>query len=170
VVHHVLADREATGAIGHHTLALGGADSRAEVGLARQARLALPTLGYVERDHVIALLHRGHPGSDINDDAGALVTEDHGEQSLGIGARACELIRMTHAARVDLHQHFARLRSAQIDGDHFEWLPGGVRDGSLGFHPSPHHLCALAQRIREFTRLGVQFIKGLPGCDQPERQ
>src|SRR6185437_4572415 len=59
VVHHLAADREPAGAVGHHALALGRADGRAEVGLAGEAGLALPALRRVERNDVIALFHRG---------------------------------------------------------------------------------------------------------------
>src|SRR5208282_4617543 len=62
---HVVMDglaleREPAGAVGHHTLALRGADRRAEIGLARQTRFALPTLGRIERNDMIALFHARH--------------------------------------------------------------------------------------------------------------
>src|SRR5215831_3047622 len=163
VMHHVLADRKAAAAIGHQALALGGTDCGAQVGLTRQARFALPALRRVERDHVIPLLHRRDPWSDIDDDTGALVSEDDREQSLGIGARTCELIRVTYAARVDLDQHLARLGSAQIYGDHFEWLAGGVRDRSFGLHPSPRYLCARARGGPGVYLPASTIHKGLAG-------
>ena len=78
----VAAEREPAGAVGHHALALGRADRGAEIGLARQAVLALPAFRRVERDDVVALLQAGHPGPDIDDDAGALMAEDRREQPL----------------------------------------------------------------------------------------
>ncbi|MFM5886094.1 MAG: alcohol dehydrogenase catalytic domain-containing protein, partial [Novosphingobium sp.] len=45
---------------GDHVIPLYTPDCRAEIGLARQARLTLPAFGGVERDHVIARLHAGH--------------------------------------------------------------------------------------------------------------
>src|SRR4029077_12660273 len=99
VMHHLAAEREAAAAVGHHTLALGGANRGAQVGLARQARLALPALGRIERNDVIARLHRGHARSDFDDDPGALVPEDDGKQAFRVRSRAGELIRVAHAAR-----------------------------------------------------------------------
>src|SRR5882757_469139 len=76
VVHEVLADRKAAGAIRHESLALGCADRGAKIGLARGAGLALPALGRVKRNDMIAFAHGCHAGSDIDHDAGALVTEN----------------------------------------------------------------------------------------------
>src|SRR5882762_461607 len=76
---HVMMDflavhGEAARTVGHDALALGGADRRAEVGLARGAALALPAFGRIERDHVIALSQRAHSGADLHDDARSLMT------------------------------------------------------------------------------------------------
>ena len=136
VMHHRLAHGEAAGAVRHDALALGGADGRAQVGLARQARLALPALGRIERNYVIALFDGGDPGPHVHDDAGALVPENHRKQALRIRAGAGEFVRVTHAARADLHQYFAGLRAVQIHRDHFKRPSGSMRNGSLGLHAS----------------------------------
>ena len=49
--------------------------------------LHVAALRRVERDDVIAGLHRGHAGADLAHDARALVAEDDGEEPLGVGAR-----------------------------------------------------------------------------------
>src|SRR5712691_3235668 len=87
--------RKARGAIGHQALALRGADRGAEVGLARQARRALPAFRRVERNDVIALLHAGHAWPDVDHDAGALVAEHRREQPFGVGAGERELVGVT---------------------------------------------------------------------------
>ena len=130
----VLADREAARAVRHHALALRRADRRAQIGLARQARLALAALRRVQRNDVIADLQRGHAATDVDHDAGAFVTEDHREQAFGIRARARELIGVAHAARLDLDQHLAVARSIEVDGDDFERFAGGLGDGGASFH------------------------------------
>src|SRR5690606_3397128 len=71
VQHGLAAETEAAGAVGHQALALGGADRLAQVGLLRQAVLALAAFGRVERDHVIALAHRGYARPDVHHYAGA---------------------------------------------------------------------------------------------------
>ena len=64
--------RETRSAVRHQSLALGFADSTAEIRLAGQAELALPALGRIERDHVIARRDGRHPRADFHHDAGAL--------------------------------------------------------------------------------------------------
>jgi len=76
--------REAAGAVGHHALALGGAHGGAQVGLATLAEQALPALGGVQRDDVVARLHRGHALADLDHDARAFVAEHAWEQAFGI--------------------------------------------------------------------------------------
>jgi ornithine cyclodeaminase/alanine dehydrogenase-like protein (mu-crystallin family) len=71
---------EAAGAVGHQALALGGADGLAQVGLARQAELALAAFRRVagsrgrRRD-------RGDAFADGLDDAAALMAEDGREDA-----------------------------------------------------------------------------------------
>ena len=107
VVASARRSREAAGAVGHHALALGRADRRAEVGLARQAGFALPAFRRVERDDVVALLHRGHARPDLDHDAGALVAEDRPGRALRIGAGQRELVGVADPGRLDLDQHLA---------------------------------------------------------------
>src|SRR6185312_4876330 len=120
VVDHLAADREAAGAIRHYTLALRRPDRRAEVGLARQAGLALPALRRIERNDVIALFQRGDAWSDIDHDSRALVSEDHREEALRVRTRAGELIRMADPARLDLDQDLPALGTVQIERHDFE--------------------------------------------------
>src|SRR6185312_13675054 len=105
---HVVVDRralvaEAAGAVGHQPLALGGADRGAQVGLAREAAFALPALGRVERDHVVARLHRGHAGAHLHHHAGALVAEDRGEQAFAVQAVQGVGVGVADARGLDLH-------------------------------------------------------------------
>ena len=134
VVDLLAADREAAGAIGHHALALRRADRGAEIGLARQARFALPAFRRVERDDVVTLLERCHSRADIYDDSRTLVAEDHREEPLGIGARTRELVRVADARRADFDQDFTGLRTVQLDGFHDQRLSGGIGDGGTRFH------------------------------------
>jgi hypothetical protein len=60
VQQRLAVEREAARAVGHQSLALRRADLLAEVGLPRQAELALPALGRVERDDVVVLGERRH--------------------------------------------------------------------------------------------------------------
>ena len=126
VVDLLAADREPAGAVRHHALALGGADRRAQVGLVRQARFALPAFRRVERDHVVALAQRRHARAHVDDHAGALVPEDHREESLRVGARPRELVRVAHAAGPDLDQHLAG--SADRRDPRFRRRAAGLRD------------------------------------------
>src|SRR5258706_15772706 len=116
MVDFFLAAGKPAGAIGHYAFALRCADRGAEVGLARQTRLALPAFGRVERNHVVALPHARHPGADIDDDAGPFVAEDRREQTLRVAARARELVGMADPGGLDLDQHLAGLGPVELHG------------------------------------------------------
>ena len=134
VVQLLAIERKARGAVGHHALALRGADGGAEVGLARQAGRALPAFRRVERDDVVALLHRGDAGPDVDDDARALVAEDRGKQPFRIGARQREFVGVADAGGLDLDQHFAAARALELDRRHLERLAGRVGHSGANIH------------------------------------
>ena len=66
--------------------------------------------------------------------AGPLVTEDHGEEALGVGAGARELVGVADAGRLDFHQDFTGLRPIKIHRHHFERFAGGISNSGFGFH------------------------------------
>src|SRR3546814_12047792 len=77
---------EPAGAVRHQALALRGADSGAEVGLAREAGLTLAAFGRVERDDVVARLHRGDARPDLAPDPRAFMTEARRADALAVDA------------------------------------------------------------------------------------
>ena len=131
------ADRETARSVGHHAVALRRANRRAQIRLPTQARFAAATLRRVERNDVITLFRRRDAGTDVDDDARALVSEDDGKESLRIGAGARELVRVTHAGRFDLDEHFAGPRPLQLDLFDDERLPRLVCNGCACSHGSP---------------------------------
>src|SRR5260221_7629824 len=141
---HVVQDglavqAEARGAVGHEALALCGADALAQVSLARKAELALPALGCVERDHVIARLQRGHARADFHHHARALVAEDRREESFGIGAGEREVVGVADAGGLHFHQHFTRLRALELDlldSQRPTWPPSHGGSRLHGFAPA----------------------------------
>ena len=125
---------EAAGPVRHQALALRRADRGAEIGAARQAGFALPAFRRVERDDVVAGLHRGHARADLAHDARALVAEDGGKLALRIEARERVGVGVADAGRHDLDQHLAGLRAVDVDrldGERLVGLPG---DGGASFH------------------------------------
>jgi hypothetical protein len=78
---------EAAGGVGHQPLALRAADGLAQVGLARQAELALAAFGGVERNDMVALLEGGDARPHVHHDARAFVAQDGREDAFGVGAR-----------------------------------------------------------------------------------
>src|SRR5271170_647292 len=138
----LLAEREAAGAVGHHPLTLGRADRHAEIGLARQAVLALAAFGGVERDHMIAFGEAGHPAPDIDDDAGPFVAEDRRKQPLGVGSRQSELVGMADAGCHDLDQHLPVLWAVEPDRLDRQLLSSLVSNSSASLH----------ERLPQFTR------------------
>jgi hypothetical protein len=118
----------------HQPFALGSANGGAKIGLVRGARFALPALGRVERNHMIAFTQRGHARSEVDHDARPFVSQNRGKQPFRIRARAREFVRVTDSAGLDLDQHFACFRPVQIDGEDFQGLFGGGGDCGLGLH------------------------------------
>ena len=97
----------------------------------------VPAFRRVERNDVVALLHRGHAGADVDDNAGALVTEDGGKKSLGVGAGQGELVGVADAGRLDLDEHLARARAVELHLRHFERFAGCEGHGGTNVHVDP---------------------------------
>ncbi|MEH2471598.1 hypothetical protein V1284_003042 [Nitrobacteraceae bacterium AZCC 2299] len=152
---HVMIDRlalvaEARGAVGHHALALGGADRGAEIGLLAQAAFALPAFRRVERDDMIAGFHRADAGPDLANDAGAFMAEDRGKDALAVKPVERIGIGVADAGGLDLDQHLAMLRTLEIDLDDLERLLGLKGDGGARFHSSSpaKFSCQVAREIQ----------------------
>ncbi len=77
--------------------------------LPRQARLTLAAFGRVERDDVVAGLHRGDARADLAHDARALVAEDAGNRPSLIEPVERVGVGVADAGRHDLDQHLAGL-------------------------------------------------------------
>src|SRR5207249_10462719 len=107
---------EAAGGIAHQALALGAANQLAQIGLAREAELALAAFGRVERNDMVALPERGDAGADIDHDAGALMAQDGREDAFRVGARERVVVGVADAGGLDLDQHLAELRALEVNG------------------------------------------------------
>ena len=135
VVEHRLAlVGEAAGAVRHHALALRGADRDAEIGAAREAELTVAAFGRVERDHVIADRDAGHARADLDHHARTLMAQHGGEQAFRVAAGEGEGVRVAHARRLDLDQHFAGLGALQIEGFEHKRLTCLKGHGGEGLH------------------------------------
>ncbi|MBA7651456.1 hypothetical protein ES703_59275 [subsurface metagenome] len=163
VMDGLAADREARGAVGHHALALRRADRGAEVGLARQARRALPAFRRVERNDVVAFLDAGDALADIDNDAGAFMAEDCRKQAFGISAGEGELVGVTDAGRLDLDHHLPMFRSVQVDLDNLEGFPAFKGNCCTRLHRSIPSF--LSGSVRPAIRLGGR----LPRLGKPLR-
>jgi hypothetical protein len=83
---------------------------------------------------VVAPLHRGHGGPDIDHDAGALMAQDGRKQALGIGARQRERVGVADAGRLDLHQDLAGPGAIQPNRGHLERFAGRDRHRRTYLH------------------------------------
>ena len=125
---------EARRAVGHHALALGGANGGAKVGLLAEAAFALAAFGRVERDHVVAGLDRGDACSHLADDAGTLVAEDRGEDPLAVQAVERIGVGVTNPRRLDFDKDFTGLGPFQIEFDDLKRLLCLKRDSGACLH------------------------------------
>src|SRR5258708_4226205 len=136
---HVVIDRlalvaEAARAIGHHALALGGADRGAEIGFLAETAFALAAFGRVKRNDMIARLDRYYAGAHLADDTGALMAQDRGKNSFAVEAVERVGIGMTDARRLDFDEDLAGFRALQIDFDDFKRLLRLESDCGARFH------------------------------------
>ena len=136
---HIVGDRlalvaEARTAVGHQPLALGGPDGGAQIGLAAQAAFALPTLGRVQRDHMVPDGHRGHPRPDLDHHPRALMAEDARKNPLRVQTVQRIGVGVADAGGLDLDQHLPGPRPLQIDLDNLQRTFGLKGDGGAGFH------------------------------------
>jgi hypothetical protein len=136
VEERLAAQGKAAAAVGHQAFALRRADRRAQIRLARQARFALAAFGRIQRDDVVAFLHRGDARADVHYDPRALVAEDGREQALGIAARAGEFVGVADPGRLQLDQDLARLGTVEVHGHDLQGFACGNGDGGFGFHAS----------------------------------
>ena len=89
---------------------------------------------------MIARLHAGDALADLDHDAGALMTQNRGEQPLGIAAGEGEFIGVADACGLDLDHHLAGLGTVEIDLHHFQLLAGLKGHGGTGFHGRTSYL------------------------------
>src|SRR6185437_14517194 len=156
VMHHRLAlHREAARAVGHQALALRGPDRGAQIGLARQTALALPALGCVERNHVVALLERLNAGSHIDHDARTFMSQDGREESFRVRPREREMVGMADAGSLQLHEHFTALGAFQLHCLDAQRLAGLNGNGCTYVH------FAMAPRLWNTPRVSPRRIRQL---------
>jgi hypothetical protein len=86
---------------------------------------------------VVADLQRRHPGSDLDDDARALVAEDGREEPLGVGAAARELVGVANTGGLQLDEDLTGFGPFEIDFFDNQGFSGFVGDGGARFHGRP---------------------------------
>ncbi|MNZ60314.1 hypothetical protein D3C78_783820 [compost metagenome] len=123
---------EARGAVRHQALALGGADGLAQVGLAREAELALAAFRGVQRDDVVTDGDRGDALAYRLDDRATFVAEDRREDALRVGAGQGVGVGVADTAGDHAQQHFTGLGHGHVDFDDFQGFLGFEGYGSTG--------------------------------------
>ncbi len=134
MIDRLALEAEARGAVGHHALALGGTDRGTQVGLATEAAFALSAFRRVQRDDMIAGLHRCHARADLADDACALVAEDGGKDALAVEAIQRVGVGVADPCGLDFDQIFAGLRTLQVELDDFKRFLRLECDGGACLH------------------------------------
>ena len=97
--------------IGHEALALGLPDRLAQIRFRMQAELAAAALRRIEGNDVVTGGHAGHPRSDFDHNAGALMAQDRREGPLRIVPGQGEGVRMADAGGLQLDEHLSGLRA-----------------------------------------------------------
>ena len=133
VVQLLAVEREARGAVGHDALSLRGADGRAQVGLAREARRALPAFRRVERNDVIVLFHACYARPDINDNACPLMAQNGRKEPFGVGAGQRELVGVADPGGLHLDQNLPGLWAVEVDLGDLERLRPSRMQRQHGF-------------------------------------
>ena len=126
--------RKATGAVWHHALSLGRSYGTTEIGLARQTKFALATLGRVQGDHVIARLNRSHAVAHSQYDSGTLVSHDGREESFGILSGQRKGIRVAYPGSLDFHHNLPGLGVVHLDLFDGQWFASFPGNCGLRFH------------------------------------
>src|SRR4051812_38086820 len=89
-----------------------------------------------------------NPRTKIDDNAGALMTEDGREQPLRVGAGKRELVGVADAGGLHLDQHLSSFGPIEIDLRDLERLGLLQRDSGTGFHggfPPRRESCRIAK-------------------------
>jgi hypothetical protein len=127
-------EAETAGAVGHQALALRATNELAQIGFARQAKLAFTELRRLTRNDVVAFLQRSGAGADIDHDARAFVARDGGEDAFGVSTAQGEVFGMADAGAFDLNDHLTKLGALQVHGFNGQGLAGLPGQGGFGFH------------------------------------
>ena len=99
-------ERKPAGPIGHQAFSLRGANRPAEVGLSGFAELALPTLGRVEGNHMIAGLEGNDAGPHLFNNGAPFVTENGWKDPFRVLPRKRIGIRVANTGGNHAEQYF----------------------------------------------------------------
>jgi hypothetical protein len=87
---------------------------------------------------MITNFERGDTFANLDHDACALVSEDRGEDSLGVRAAQGVGVRMAYACVLDLDEDFASLWRGDVDFDDLERFSDFEGDRCATFHARLH--------------------------------
>ena len=127
-------DRKTACAVRHHTLALGGADRLAQIGLRVETIFAFTTFRRVERNDMVTRRNTGHTRANLADNPCALMTENGREHAFRISAGQGEGVCMANASGHDLDKNLAMARAIKINFHDFKRLAGSHRDSGTRLH------------------------------------
>lgn len=112
MIHNLVSDGEARGAIRHHTLTLCATDFRAQVSLGASAEDAVTALRSIARNNLIAWLHTGDALTYRLYDTTSLVTQDAWKLSFRVATTECIQISMTEGISNDFETNFPSFRGS----------------------------------------------------------
>lgn len=106
---------ESGSSVRHESLALRDANHGAQVGLAALAELALAALWNVQRHDVVSNGNASDALADALDDSRALVTQNDGENGLGVLSRQQVRVSVAQSGAHNLDANLSGLRGGYLD-------------------------------------------------------
>jgi hypothetical protein len=112
VVKRLAIVRKAGGSVRHQSFSLSFANRYTEVRFPGLTEFTLPAFGGVKRNHMVSRLHAGHAFTDLHDDTGPFVAENHRENALRIVPGEGKGIGVADTGVGIFNQHLAFLGGA----------------------------------------------------------
>jgi hypothetical protein len=133
-----------------------------------QAEVTLATFRGVQGNDMVTGFEAGHPRTDFNHHARALVAKDSGKRTLRVIAGKGKGVCMTHACGFDFDQHLPRTWPLKVYLDNFQWLARPEGDSCACFHTLLPPVIAATSLQSNRARFARKFLNPLSPVIKPK--